>query len=77
MTNGVWDKCFDDIVALVKKHPKSSIGFSYDIVGRYSNDAQKKLVQKNIMRILDAVGYVNAALTATKPNIDAILAEED
>lgn len=43
MTNGIWDKSFDDIVALAKKHPKSSVGFSYDIVGRYSNDSQKKL----------------------------------
>lgn len=77
MTNGIWDQCFDDIVALARKHPKSSVGFSYDIVGRYSNDSQKKLAQKNIMRMLDAIGYVNVAITATKPNIDAMLAEED
>lgn len=29
------------------------------------------------MRMLDAIGYVNVAITATKPNIDAMLAEED
>ena len=76
MTNGIWNDNFNRIVELAKSR-RGWIGFSYDPVGRYGNDEQRKLVVDNINRIVDALGYANVATTLTRPSIKQIVSGKD
>lgn len=72
MTNGIWIKNCENILELAS-HQNASVGFSYDLTGRYSNEQQANLAYSNICAIYNALKYVNAAVTLTSPNIDAII----
>lgn len=76
MTNGIWNKNRERIVNLAKSL-SGTVGFSYDPVGRYATEEQRSLAIRNINYILDKLGYVNLAITATKPSIECILRGED
>jgi hypothetical protein len=76
MTNGIWTKNRDRVISLAKRFG-GTVGFSYDPVGRYSTEAQRRLAIENINYVLDELGYVHIAITATKPNIECILRGED
>lgn len=76
MTNGIWKKNFDKVIDLAKT-TNSQIGFSYDPVGRYATKQQQKLAVENIVKIYNTLGYTDATITLTRPNIEKIINGDD
>ena len=69
MSNGVWNNT-DRVLELLKE-TSAKIGFSYDPIGRYTNEDQRNLMLQNIKTFKNY--YVCTAITLTKPNIYALI----